>query len=54
MADIPTENRMRLYHVQFLSLCHLKPIIRNYRLAVLDFDICSFWEDIAQRRTVAY
>ena len=55
MANIATGNRMPLYHVQFFSLCHLRPIIRNYCSTILDFDICAFfWEDFTQRRTIAY
>ena len=53
-ADIPTGNRMRLYHAQFLSFSYLRPVIRNYCSEEHDFDICAFWGDFTQRRMVAY
>ena len=53
-ANIPTGNKMRLYHVQFLDLCYLRPIIRNYCSEKLDVDICPFGGDFTQSRKVAY
>jgi hypothetical protein len=43
-ADIPTGNRMLLYPAQFLSVCNLRPIIRNHCSEELDFDICALRE----------